>query len=562
MKLLSVLSRLLLIVALISGCTTESSRAQVDTFDSGGPLMPEQAAFDVTFYDLTLTVLPADSTIFGSVRTVAKVTSPLPVLVLDLHDKLDVYSIVDNSDGESPLEFTRSNGKIWISLPYTKQPGDIVDVTVAYGGRPHIARRPPWDGGFTWARTADNSPWIATTCQGEGADIWWPLKEHVSDKPDSVGIHITVPDPLVVATNGRMQSVSHTFDGMSTYNWFVSTPINTYNVALNIAPYEVIEDSLKSVAGDTFPVQFFVLPEDLEKGKAFFPEILDHLRFYEELLGPYPFRADKYGVVQTPHLGMEHQTIIAYGAGFRNTSMTGEDGGFDSLHHHELAHEWWGNLVTNVNWNDMWLHEGFGSYMQPLYVEHLRGKEAYIASFAGRNGGFQNQIAVAPREALSSTEIYGGDIYGKGSYILHTLRYLIGDEDLFTMLRRMTYPDPAMEQVTNGDQVRFAVTDDLLHLVNSITGLNLSWYFEVYLRQPDLPELSVVRDGPVLRLEWKTPDNLPFPMPIDVEVNGVRQRVEMTGGQAVIQTGENADVIVDPDNWVLRARNSVYRPVE
>ena len=364
---------------------------------------------------------------------------------------------------------------------------------------------PPWSGGFTWARTADGSPWIATTCQGEGGDIWWPLKDHVSDEPDSVGIHITVPDPLVVASNGRLKSVEYHPDGTRTYNWFVSTTINTYNVALNIAPYKVIEDTFTSVAGDTFPIQFFVLPEDLEKGEAFFPEILAHLRFYENLLGPYPFRADKYGVAQTPHLGMEHQTIIAYGANFNNGSLTGgEDRGFDSLHLHELAHEWWGNLVTNLNWNDMWLHEGFGSYMQPLYVEHLHGHDAYKASFARRNGGFDNTMAVAPREIKSGDEIYGRDIYGKGSYILHTMRYVIGDEAMFAMLRRMAYPDPAMEQITNGDQTRFAVTDDLLKLVNEIADTDLSWFFEVYLRQPELPSLTVMRNGPEVRLEWQT----------------------------------------------------------
>lgn len=529
--------------------------AQVETLNSGGPLMAEQAAYDVTFYDLSLAVNPADSSITGQVRTVATVFSPITHFVLDLDTLLTVYAVARTETRDQPLAFEHKDGKIWIDLAGTAQPGDILDLIVSYGGKPRIAPNPPWDGGFTWARTESGAPWIATSCQGEGADVWWPLKEHVSDKPDSVGIHITVPNPLVVATNGRMQSVEKHSDGTSTYNWFVSTPINTYNVALNIAPYELIEGELESVAGDTFPIQFFVLPEDLEKGKQFFPEILDHLRFFEEYLGPYPFRADKYGVAQTPHLGMEHQTIIAYGAKFSNTSMTrGNDLGFDALHHHELSHEWWGNLVTNVGWNDMWLHEGFGSYMQPLYVEYLAGHDAYLKAFA-RGHKFQNRIPVAPREIMSSAEIYGGDIYGKGSWILHTLRYLIGDEAFFKTLRRMAYPTPEMERITSGEQTRFVVTDDYLRIVNSISGLDVSWFFEVYLRQPDLPRIEVVRDGPEIELTWNVPHDLPFPMPVDVEIDGARQRVEMENGSARLDVGENATVVVDPDNLVLRVGN-------
>jgi len=181
-----------------------------------------------------------------------------------------------------------------------------------------------------------------------GADVWWPNKDHVSDKPDSMTIRITVPEPLVVASNGRLEQVEEHGDGTRTYHWFVSTPISNYNVALNIAPYVVIQEEYESVTGETFPVMFYVLPESLEDGRALMPEILAHLRWFEETLGPYPFRADKYGVAQTPYLGMEHQSIIAYGANFDNGAMTGGvDWGFDALHHHELSHEWWGNLVTN-----------------------------------------------------------------------------------------------------------------------------------------------------------------------------------------------------------------------
>ena len=348
------------------------------TLDSGGPLRPEQAAFDVTFYDLALRIDPADSTLAGSLTADARIVHPTARLVLDLDARL-VVQTVRLGAGEAAVArpFERRGGRIWIDLGGTRQPGETVRVTVDYGGRPRVAPQPPWQGGFTWARTPDGAPWIATTVQREGADVWWPVKDHVSDEPDSMALHFTVPRPLVAASNGRLRRVEDHADEWRTYHWFVSTPINVYNVTLAAAPYQPVETDYTSITGESLPVIFYVLPEDRARGKAFLPEILDHLRFFETTLGPYPFRADKYGVVQTPHLGMEHQTLIAYGAAFDNGAMTGgRDFGFDALHHHELAHEWWGNLVTNADWRDMWLHEGFATYMQALYAEQRGGRAA------------------------------------------------------------------------------------------------------------------------------------------------------------------------------------------
>ncbi len=365
-----------------------------DPYDSGGPLIVEQAAYDVTYYDLALAVDPSDSTITGTLRMDARMVAPAEVVALDLDTLLAVESIsLTDLESAAPLSFRRSGSRVFVELPFTKQPGDDLSLTVEYGGKPRVAPRPPWDGGFQWATTPSGEPWIATSNQMIGADVWWPNKDHVSDKPDSMRIRITVPDPLVVATNGRQEKVTDNGDGTRTYDWFVSTPISNYNVALNIAPYEVLKEEYRSVTGETFPVVFWVLPENLEDGLAFMPEILEHLRWFERTLGPYPFRADKYGVAQTPHLGMEHQSIIAYGANFDNGAMTGgEDWGFDALHHHELSHEWWGNLVTNADWKDMWIHEGFGSYMQALWLEDTQGIERYheyMASVRPRMGNAQ-----------------------------------------------------------------------------------------------------------------------------------------------------------------------------
>ena len=529
------------------------TRAQVEIYDSGGPLMPEQAAYDVTFYDLQLTISPADSSIAGSVVIDANIVQPLIEFVFDLDSILNISMIkeVNPSGKEINREFTRSKGRVFVPLKRTRQPGERISIQVSYGGRPHIAKMPPWSGGLTWEKTADGSPWIATSCQEEGADIWWPNKDHISDKPDSMALHIRVPDPLVCASNGRLISVQKHNDMTSTYHWFVSMPISNYNVALNIAPYRLIESELKSVAGDIIPVKFWVLPEDYEKGQHFMSEIIAHLKFYEQNLGPYPFRADKYGVVQTPHLGMEHQTIIAYGAGFKNDAMIRKDWGFDALHHHELSHEWFGNMVTCADWRDIWLHEGFGSYMQAVYLEQTQGIERYHAYMKSLRR-FREELPVAPRESRTASQAFEAPVYNKGAWVLHTLRYLVGDSTFKIILRRMAYPDPGLEKITDGAQIRFVSTDDLFSIAEEESGMELAWFAEVYLRRPELPMLNTELSIDTLKLNWEVANGLKFPMPVDIYLDGRTMRVEIPQQGVSLPVRSILKPVIDPDNWVLR----------
>lgn len=553
-------SRLVLAVAIFA--LPRAVHAQhVDIYDSGGPVLPEQAAFDVTYYDLDIDVMPQTQTIQGSVLTVARAVEPLNRIVLDLDTTFTIEGITDGTTGAS-LDWSRDVGKIDIPLGRTYAAGQDVSVRVAYHGSPRVAPQAPWDGGFVWARTDDGSPWIATAVQGEGPDVWWPAKDHVSDKPDSVRINVTVPEGLVVATNGRPLATDTNPNGTRTYHNLVSTPISAYNVALNIAPYRVLHSTLHSVSGEDVPVTFYALPEDEQKAEAFLPEVVDHLEFMEEYLGPYPFRADGYKVAQTPHLGMEHQTVIAYGADYDNGSMTGgRDWGFDALHHHELSHEWWGNMVTNADWRDMWIHEGFGTYMQALYAEKLGGEDFYQAYLLNERQYLANRTPVAPRESRTSGQIYfdaGGDIYSKGAWVLHTLRWLIGDEEFFQAFRRMAYPDPAMEKVTTGEQVHFGSTDQFVEITEGISGMDLGWFFEMYVRQPELPMLRAQRTDTGVEFAWETPGDMPFPMPIEVVVDGRSVRVPMTDGRGEVAAAADAEVVVDPDNWVLRANQAAH----
>ena len=542
----------------------EAAGARAQSFpiyDSGGPLRPEQGTFDVTFYDIDLRILPDAKVIGGSVTTFARIVEPTRLIVLELDTLLIVQEVESVRGGEmSPLQWERRVGTIRIDLGSVRPAGEEVGVRVTYAGRPRVAPQAPWDGGFVWEETRSGASWIATAVQGEGPDLWWPAKDHVSDKPDSVALHIRVPRPLVVATNGRLERVEEHTDGTSTYHYLVSTPVSAYNIALNIAPYELIEEEMRSITGETFPVTFFVLPEDEGRGRRLMREILDHLRFFEETVGPYPFRADGYKVAQTPHLGMEHQTVIAYGANFNRGAMTGgRDWGFDALHHHELAHEWWGNLVTNSDWQDMWIHEGFGTYMQSLYAEELGGDEGYRAHLGVERQGISNLAPLAPRESKTTGEIYfdsGSDIYSKGAWVLHTLRWVLGDEDFFESLRRFAYPTEEARRATDGSQVRSVTSDDFIAVAEEVSGRELDWFFEVYLRQAQLPRITGVRAGEVLQLRWDAPGGLPFPMPVEVEFRGRTVRVEMPGGRGEVTLPRNAQAVVDPNSRVLRANQN------
>jgi aminopeptidase N len=356
---------------------------------------------------------------------------------------------------------------------------------------------------------------------------------------------------------GKFQNVKKNSDGTQTWNWLMTNPVANYSIIFDAAPYKVIEDSYKSVSGDKIPVFFYVLPEDFEKGPRLVEELKKYTAFYEKYLGPYPFRSQKMAMVETPHLGMEHSTHIAYGNQFRYNAD-----GTDWLLLHEFGHEWWANLVTASDWKDFWIHEGFQSYMDTLYQEHLHGQDAYLKAMQARVKGLKNIQPVAPREAKIAYEVYmdapdytksDGDIYGKGALVLHALSYLIGDDAFFRALHRMAYPTKQMETYTDGRQERLVTTDDFLTIAEQESKMDLDWFFELYLRQPKLPRLVTETSGSNLTLRWETPNNMPFPMPVDVEMNGKTQRVEMKDGKATINFTGSAPT-VDPKGWVLKAQ--------
>ncbi len=535
--------------------------------DTGGPLMFEQAAYDVQTYDITLRIFPDKKSITGTTLMIARTVIPTNVIVLDLDTPYSISSAFSETQGKQvKLKWERRGGKIWIWFPLTKQPGEVFETVISYSGVPRVAPNPPWVGGFIWTKTPSGADWVSVALQNDGADLLFPVKDHPSDKPATAAMHITVPDLLTAVGPGKLEDVKKNADGTSTYNWRITNPIPNYSLVFDAAPYKRIDDSTKSITGETIPIVFYVLPEDVDKAPKLIAETKKYNAYYEKYLGPFPFRSEKLGIVETPHIGMEHSTHIAYGNKFQYTPE-----GFDFLMLHEFGHEWWANLVTASDWRDFWIHEGFQSFMDTLYLEEIKGKQAYFEAMKTRAKATRNKQPIAPREPKIAYQVYmtepdylnsDGDIYGKGACVLNTLRYLIGDDAFFRALRRMAYPTKEMEAITDGRQERLVNTDDFVTIAEQESGKDLGWFFELYLRQPKLPKLTTTvgtrQIGPngspqqVLTLSWETPNNMPFPMPIDVEVNGKIQPVEMNNGRATVSfTG--TPPVIDPNGWVLKA---------
>ncbi len=532
--------------------------------DSGGKLLEEQAALDIHFYDLDLKVNPADSTISGVVNTQARITGKTGKFVAHLDTVFAVSAVIYHQpdDEDSSLEFYHESGLVVAMLPGVLDTGNYLSLSIHYSGTPRKAPNPPWEGGFTWGQTHDGKPWVGVSCQINGADIWWPVKDHPSDRPDSVSLRITVPEEVMAVSNGVLRSVSQYSPGTRTFHWITNAPISNYAVSINIGPYVEMYRPFKSISGMEFPIFFWALPENRERAEALMDQIVDQMRFFEALLGPYPFRHEKYGVVEAPFFGMEHQTIIAYGAGYEDDTVFDTGSGFDDLHHHELSHEWWGNLVAAYDWKDFWIHEGFGTYMQPLYAEHLHGKEQYRYFMKRIYERIENNMPIVPEESRTTREMFEGrDVYMKGAWVLHTLRKLIGDDYFFRSLRKMIYPDgfPAdIYGAENGIKAtvhsRFTDTDEFIAIVQKITGRDLGWFFNAYLRHSDLPELQKQKNEEGLILTWSVPSGHEFPMPVEVW-DGQAMRVVVPDGETVIPVSlsQQETLRIDPYKKVLRA---------
>jgi len=326
----------------------------------------------------------------------------------------------------------------------------------------------------------------------------------------------------------------------------LSVPASDYNIALNIGPYQRIQDSYTSVNGSKVAVEFWALPENADKAKTLWQQdLLQQVQWYERVLGPYPWGNQKLGFVETPHLGMEHQTVNAYGKGYKR-----DDNGYDWLAQHEMAHEWFGNLITHKTLNHAWLHEGFGLYMQPAYAKDKLGIAAYHYQLYKSYLGLLNCDPVVRTGTVTSDEAFNPDIYGKGGWTLHTLRYLVGEPVFWQATRELLYGTADTATIPFPITPKYRTTEDFIAIVNRLTGKDYQWLFDVYLYQAALPELIDNTVADVRTLSWKVPANKPFPMPVPVVLNGQPTVLDFSKGPVLLKASDQLQI--DPEMQILR----------
>ena len=445
-----------------------------------GMLSGPRACYDVRWYHLDVRIDPANRTVAGSTTIRFTALGDCSRMQVDLSDTMNVESIILDDGG--PLSFTRESGAMFITVPDPLAAGSTHRLIVRYAGSPRVAANPPWDGGFIWTKDDAGNPWVAVACEGKGASLWWPNKDHPSDEPDSMLISITVPSGLQDVSNGRLRKVTELPDGWSRYDWGVTYPINNYNVTVNIGRFARFGET--SVSGDTLTLDYYVLPSHLDKARKQFTQVIPMLACFEKYFGKYPFARDGYKLVESPYLGMEHQGAIAYGNKFRqgNSGWSSSKYGikFDYIIIHESAHEWWGNSVTASDMADLWIHEAFATYAEALYVGCMEGEAAMLAYVNSLRQQVGNRAPILGAPNVNNEG--SGDMYAKGALMLHTLRGVLDDDSLWYALIR---------GIAGEFRCRTVTTEDVIAYVNKTTGTDYTSFFEQYLRHPALPRLEV-----------------------------------------------------------------------
>jgi len=516
------------------------------TVRTGKPMSPIQRAFDVKRYVLSIRVLPATRSIEGTVDVAFEAVEPLDSIELDLDPTLEILGA---TLADASLAITRDEDSFTIALPMRLNAGARATISISYGGKPHVALAPPWYGGFVWSEV-DGTPWFATAVQTEGCDLWWPCKDTYADKPDEgVEVIISAPRGVKVASVGLLAGVEEGDDGFDTWRWTSRHPYAGYAIAINGGPYELVERDYTGVNGTTFPIQFWALPANAGKAaKLIDTDAVPDLEFFERMIGPYPWGDEKVGFVETPHLGMEHQTINAYGEQYKRG-----DHGFDQLLHHELAHEWFGNVMTHGRPEDSWLHEGYASYMQSVYAEETVGRMGYFDRMYGAYQSSGHCLPVVNPDVGDVGEAFENrDIYTKGAWMLHTLRYFIGDDAFWAGTRRLIYDTAEPWSLVYPIKSRYRTTEDFIRIMSEEAGQNVAWLVETYLREKGMPVLETTRANGQLFLEWSVPGGRPFPMPVDVSVDGEVTVVEIFGEATSLAVHDAARLVIDPESKILR----------
>ena len=467
-------------------------RSRADTL-RGSFTTPGRSWWDVAFYDLHVAIRPNDSTIAGYNGITYKVLRPATEMQIDLMEPLVVDSM--KQDGRR-VTYRREGAAFFAKLTAPQPAGQLKTITVYYHGSPQIAKNPPWQGGFSWAKDSLGRPWVVTTDQGMGASVWWPNKDTQADEPDSQRVALTVPDPLINVSNGRLRSTKKNANGTTTYEWFAANPINNYAIAVAAGNYAHYSETFDGAKGP-LTMDYWPLDYNVENAKRQFPQARTMLKCFEHWFGPYPWYEDGYKLLEVPNTGMEHQSAVSYGNWYANGYRKRESSGtglgltWDFIIIHESAHEWFGNNITAKDNADMWVHESFANYAEGIYTECLHGKDAGARYIVGNRRGIRNDRPIIPDYEVNDQG--SGDMYPKGGEMLHTIRQIVNDDEKWRgILRGLN--QTFWHQTVMGKQVE--------EYISAQAGVNFGKVFDQYLRTTKIPNFEYRIAGDTLSYRW------------------------------------------------------------
>ena len=476
-----------------------------------GGQSPLRTCYDINYYHLAVKLDVIKRFLSGSNLFRFTATRNFTRLQFDLFANLQVDKVLYQG---KDVPFAREANAVFVTFPKTIQAGSRDEFTVYYSGNPIIAKKAPWDGGMVFSQDATGKPWVATACQGVGASIWWPTKDQQADEVDSMLISISVPSGLKDVSNGRLRRITKLKDGYIRFDWAVRNPINNYDVALNVGDFQHFSDVYQGEKGP-LSLDYWVLPENLAKAKTqFAANVQPMLKSMEHWFGPYPFYQDGYKLIDAPHLGMEHQSAVAYGNKYQNGylvkdhSNTGWGLKWDFIIIHESGHEWFGNNITSQDIADMWVHESFTTYSEALFVESQFGKTAGQEYLHGQRRNIQNDGPIIGPYGVNQEG--SGDMYDKGSNLLNMLRTVLNNDEKWRQLLR-GLSAKFYHQTVTGQQI--------IDYFNRESGRDFTKIFDQYLRHRNIPTLEIrFEDGKTLA-RWVA-DVPGFDLPVRVRLKG------------------------------------------
>ena len=504
---------------LLDGQDAKHSRAEV----LRGSLRPERTCFDVNYYELAIDLDIDNKKISGTNKMYFTSVENFTKIQIDLFDNMVLDKIIFKGKA---LSFEREFNAVFVNFPYEIKKNSQQMIEMFYHGKPIVAKNAPWDGGFSWKKDKENNQWIAVSCEGIGASLWWPNKDHLSDEPDSMRVSCTIPKKLTFVGNGVLEK-NIVNEDKRTMTWKMSYPINNYNVTLNIGKYVNFQDDfISTIDGEKLILDYWVMPYNLDKAKVHFQQVKPMLEAHEKYFGKFPFWNDNFKLVETPYLGMEHQTAIAYGNDYKkgyagsDYSRIGLD--FDYIIIHESGHEYWGNLVSADDMADLWIHEGFCTYSEALYVEHLFGYKKAIEYINAKKPSIGNKKPILGEYGYNNEG--DGDMYNKGMLFLNTLRHIINNDELwFEILKEMTTEKFAYKTINTNDVIRF---------FNKKTNMDLTNIFMQYLGHADIPVLyysvkKIKGKNYTISYKWLT-DVKDFKMPVILKIANKEYKLDGT----------------------------------